>query len=124
MWNMRIHLLKSKLHKAEVSGASLNYEGSITIDEDLMDRSGLARYERVLCGNMSNGARFETYVIPGPRGSGAIELNGATARLGQRGDLLTIMAFADVEADQAQDWKPRILLLGAPGNQVLRESEK
>ncbi len=116
--------MKSKLHRAEVSGASLHYEGSITIDEDLMDRSGLVRYERVLCGNMSNGSRFETYVIPGPRGSGAIELNGATARLGQRGDLLTIMAFAEVEADQARDWKPRILLLGAPNNKILRESEK
>ena len=121
---MRINLLKSKLHRAEVTGASLHYEGSITIDEDLMDRSGLFRYERVLCGNMSNGARFETYVIPGPRGSGAIELNGATARLGEKGDLLTIMSFADAEANEAQDWKPQIILLGSPKNKILRESEK
>jgi len=112
---MRVHLLKSKLHRATVTGASLDYEGSLTIAEDLIERAGLLPYEKILCSNMANGARWETYVIVGPRGSGAIELNGAVARLGQPGDRLTIMSFAEVDATSASQWKPQVVLLG-PGN--------
>ena len=86
---MLVHLLKSKLHRATVTAASLDYEGSLTIAEDLMERAGLHPYERILCGNMANGARWETYAIRGPRGSGVIELNGAVAHLGKIGDRLT-----------------------------------
>ena len=95
---MTICLLKSKIHRACVTGASVDYEGSLTIAADLAERVGLRRYERILVGNMANGERFETYVIYGPPGSGAIELNGATALLGKPGDRLTIMSFAWLEA--------------------------
>ncbi len=108
---MRVHLLKSKLHLATVTGASVEYEGSLTIAEDLIEQAGFLPYERILCGNMANGARWETYIIPGRRGSGVIELNGAVAHLGRIGDRLTIMAFAEVEAASAADWKPRVLVL-------------
>src|SRR6266542_3338452 len=78
---MQIHILKSKIHRATVTGASLNYEGSLTIDLDLMDKVGLVPYERVLCSNLANGARFETYLIAGERGSREFVLNVATAHL-------------------------------------------
>lgn len=115
---MQIHLLKSKIHRAQVTAASLDYEGSLTIAVDLMERVGLQPYERILCGNLANGQRFETYAIPGERGSGAIVLNGATARLGKQGDRLTIMSFAAVEPAGAKRWKPRVIVLG-PRNAVL-----
>lgn len=108
---MLVHLLKSKIHRATVTAASVNYEGSLTIDEDFMDATGLLAYERILCGNMANGARWETYVIKGPRGSRAIELNGAVAHLGKPGDRITIMSFTEVEAARAQDWAPRVIVL-------------
>jgi aspartate 1-decarboxylase len=109
---MLVYLLKSKIHRARITGASLNYEGSLTIAEDLMEKAGLLTYERILCSNLANGARFETYVIKGKRGSGVIELNGAAARLGRIGDRLTIMAFTEIETSKARKWKPRVLVLG------------
>ncbi len=117
---MLVHLLKSKIHRACVTAANVNYEGSLTIDPDLMDRAGLHLYERILCGNMANGERFETYAITGERGSGAIVLNGATARLGKVGDRLTIMSFTEVEENAARTWKPRVLVLGKK-NAVVNE---
>jgi aspartate 1-decarboxylase len=116
---MLIHLLKSKIHRACVTGASMHYEGSLGIDADLMDLVGLCPYERILCGNIANGERFETYAIPAPRGSGEILLNGATARLGQPGDRLTIMSYAVVDVRRARKWKPRVIVLGE-SNQVLK----
>ncbi len=118
--NMLVQILKSKIHRASVTGASLNYEGSLTIAIDLMEKVGLLPYERVLCGNMANGERFETYAIPGKRGSGEIILNGATARLGQVGDLLIIMTFANVDIEQAKNWQPKIIVLGK-NNQIIEE---
>lgn len=109
---MLVHLLKSKLHRAQVTAANLNYEGSMTIDRDLMDKVGLLPYERILCSNMANAARFETYAIPGERGSGQIVLNGAAAHLGKPGDRLTIMSFTEVEAEEAKFWKPQVIVLG------------
>ena len=109
---MQIQLLKSKIHRAAVTDANVNYEGSITIDRELMDRVALRPYERVLCGNLANGERFETYAIPGEAGSGTIILNGATAHLGKVGDRLTIMSFATVEDAEATDWKPNVIVLG------------
>ncbi|MEI7731818.1 MAG: aspartate 1-decarboxylase [Verrucomicrobiota bacterium] len=109
---MLIHLLKSKIHRAYVTAASVNYEGSLTIAEDLMEKVGLFPYERILCSNIANGARFETYVIKGKRGSGAIELNGAAAHRGKVGDRITIMSFTEVEASKAETWKPRVIVLG------------
>lgn len=117
---MLVYLLKSKLHRATVTAASVDYEGSLTIAHDLIERAGLYPFERILCSNMSNGARWETYVIQGKRGSGAIELNGAVAHLGKPGDRITIMAFTEVEEHQARDWKPMILVLDRI-NQVVTE---
>jgi aspartate 1-decarboxylase len=117
---MQIQILKSKLHRASVTGANVQYEGSLTVDVGLMDRAGMYPYERILCGNLANGHRFETYLIPGERGSGAIILNGATAHLGKPGDLLTIMCYTWVEEAQAKAWHPKILVLGKK-NIVLEE---
>jgi aspartate 1-decarboxylase len=114
---MHVHLLKSKIHRAQVTASSLDYEGSLTIALDLMERAGLLPYERVLCSNLANGERFETYVIPGRRDSGDIVLNGATAHLGKVGDRLTIMSYTLVEEALARKWQPRVIVLG-PGNTV------
>lgn len=114
---MLVHLLKSKIHRAQVTGGSLDYEGSLTIAEDLMEAAGLYPYEKILCSNMANGARFETYVIKGPRGSGQIVLNGAAAHCGNPGDRLTIMSFTEVEAAQAAQWHPTVVVLGE-NNQI------
>lgn len=110
---MQIHILKSKIHRAAVTGASLNYEGSLTVDLALMEKVGFLPYEKVLCSNLANGHRFETYLIAGERGSGSIVLNGATAHLGKIGDLLTIMSFTVLEEHEARTWEPRVIVLGA-----------
>ena len=117
---MQIQLLKGKLHRALVTDANVEYEGSLTIDHDLMDKVRLLPFERVVCGNMANGKRFETYAIPGKRGSGNIVLNGATAHLGQAGDRLTIMVFALLDEKSAPRHKPRIIVLGE-NNAIIEE---
>ena len=117
---MQLNLLKSKIHRAAVTAGSLNYEGSLTIADDLMAKVGLRPYERILCSNMANGERFETYVIPGATGSGAIILNGATAHLGKVGDRLTIMSYTWVEEAQAGDWHPRVIVLDE-NNRIITE---
>lgn len=104
-------LLKSKLHRATVTGASLHYEGSLTIAEDLAKQAGFLPYEKILVGNINNGERFETYVIFGHPGSKVIELNGATAHLGKIGDRLTIMSYAQVPAELAHKHKPTVVRL-------------
>ena len=108
---MQMTLLKSKIHRVAVTGASLHYEGSMTISEDLAEKVGLLPYERILVSNMANGERFETYVIYGKRGAGVIELNGATAHLGKVGDRMTIMNFGQYTPEEAAMHKPRILRL-------------
>ncbi|MFA6543952.1 MAG: aspartate 1-decarboxylase [Limisphaerales bacterium] len=109
---MLVHVLKSKIHRATVTGSSLHYEGSLTIAADLMEQAGFFAYERILCSNLTNGNRWETYAIEGPRGSGAIELNGAVAHLGEIGDKLTIMSFTEVDASKARGWQPTVIVLG------------
>ena len=116
---MTICLLKSKIHRACVTGASVDYEGSLTIAADLAELVGLRPYERILVGNMANGERFETYVIYGDAGSGTIELNGATALLGKPGDRLTIMSFAWIDATDAAGHVPAVIVLDAE-NRVVR----
>ena len=98
---MHLTLLKSKIHRATVTGASLLYEGSLTISSDLGALGDLREYEKILVGNLDNGARFETYVIYGEPDEGQIELNGATAHLGKIGDRITIMNFARYSAEDA-----------------------
>jgi aspartate 1-decarboxylase len=117
---MQVHLLKSKIHRAQVTGASLDYEGSLTIAEDLLEKVGMLPYERILCSNLANGQRFETYAIKGARGSGTIEINGAVAHLGKIGDRLTIMSFTEVDAATAKRWKPRVIVLGKK-NKIINE---
>ena len=118
---MQLTLLKSKIHRAAVTGASLHYEGSLTISRDLADAVGLHAYEKILVGNMGNGERFETYVIYGEAGTGQIQLNGATAHLGKIGDRLTIMNFAAFTAEEAAQHQPRVIVLNEK-NEIVRHS--
>ena len=106
---MHIEILKSKIHRATVMEADLNYIGSITIDEDLMDASNLIENERVDICNINNGERFNTYVIKGERGKGIIGVNGAAARLVQKGDLLIIVSYASMDFEEAKTFVPAIV---------------
>lgn len=117
---MQITILKSKIHTATVSHCNLNYEGSITIDSQLMKKVGIIPYEKVLVSNISRGTRWETYAITGKPGSGIIRLNGAAARLGKVGDKVTIMAFTELLQRQAKRFKPKIIVLG--GRNRIRKS--
>ena len=117
---MEVFLLKSKIHRATVTGGDVNYEGSLTISADLMEKCGLQEFERILCGNMANGNRWETYVIKGKKGSGEVVMNGAVAHLGKKGDLLTIMNFASFGKKAAKKWRPRVIVLGK-GNKIIEE---
>ena len=108
---MFVTMLKAKLHQARVTGADVNYVGSITIASDLLDQVGMYPYEKVLVVDIENAARFETYIIPGERGSGIIQLNGAAAHLVSIGDRIIVMAFAEVPAPPPADWQPRVLVL-------------
>jgi len=105
---MNIEVLKSKIHRATITQADLNYIGSITIDEDLMDASNLIEFEKVQVLNITNGARLETYVIKGERGSGIISLNGAAARKAEIGDLVIIVSYASMEFNEAKQFSPSI----------------
>jgi aspartate 1-decarboxylase len=116
---MIIEVLKSKLHRARVTQAELNYVGSITIDEDLMDAANIIANEKVQIVNNNNGARFETYVIKGERGTGTVCLNGATARLAQVGDVVIIMSYAYMEMDEARNYKP-ILVFPDADNKLIK----
>jgi len=113
-------LLKAKLHHLRVTQADREYEGSLTISADLMEKCGLQEYEKILCGNMANGNRWETYAIRGRAGSGEIIMNGAVAHLGKKGDLITIMNFAAFSPAEAADWHPQVIVLGKD-NRILEE---
>src|SRR3984893_495264 len=119
---MQLTLLKSKIHRATVTAASLDYEGSLTVSADIAEMVGLLPYEKILVGNLQNGERFETYVIYGTAGTGLIELNGATAHLGALGDRLTIMRFARLSLEEAKTHHPRVAVLDA-GTRVVRCEE-
>lgn len=106
---MLITVVKSKIHRVKVTGADLNYIGSITIDEDLMDAATIVEGEKVQIVNNNNGNRLETYAIPGPRGSGEITLNGAAARLVAVGDVLILICYAQMTMEEARDFKPSLL---------------
>ncbi len=106
---MQITVVKSKIHRVKVTGADLNYIGSITIDQDLMDAANLFEGEKIQVVNNTNGERLETYVIPGPRGSGEITLNGAAARKVSPGDILILMAYAIMTPEEAKNFNPSII---------------
>lgn len=107
---MQITILKSKIHRATITQCNLNYEGSITIDSELMKKTGLLPFEKVLVANISRGTRWETYAIPGKQG--VIGLNGAAARLGKVGDIITIMAFTQIPQERVKKFNPKIIVLG------------
>ncbi len=115
---MTVTVLKSKLHRIRVTEAKLDYTGSLTIDEDLMDAVGMLNYEKLLVANVDNGERFETYAIRGPRGSGVCCLNGAAAHKGAVGDRLIVMAWAQMPEEEARMFTPRIGVVGE-GNRIL-----
>lgn len=106
---MLVQVVKSKIHRVKVTGADLNYIGSITIDEDLMDAAGIIEGERVQIVNNNNGNRLETYAIPGPRKSGEITLNGAASRLVAVGDVLILIVYAFMELEEAKTFKPSLV---------------
>jgi len=119
---MEIQILKSKIHQARITGADLNYEGSLAIDLDLMDAAGIIPYEKILVVNATNGERLETYAITAARGSGTFLLNGAAARKGMVGDIVTIMAFASMTTKEAAGFTPKKLILDARNRIVTRGS--
>jgi aspartate 1-decarboxylase len=106
---MLIHVVKSKIHRVKVTGADLNYIGSITIDEDLLDAANITEGEKVQIVNNNNGERLETYAIPGPRGSGEITLNGAAARKVAPGDILILITYAIMDKEDAKNFKPALV---------------
>ncbi|MCD1260266.1 aspartate 1-decarboxylase [Paenibacillus athensensis] len=116
-------MMKAKIHRATVTEANLNYVGSITIDEDLIDQVDMLPNEKVQIVNNNNGARLETYIIPGPRGSGVICLNGAAARLVQTGDTIIIVSYAMMSDEEARKHRPTVAIMGENNRvvQLLKE---
>ena len=110
------YMLKAKIHRATVTESDIDYEGSLTVDCDLMEAAGIEPFEQVGVYNINNGERFETYVIKGERGSGVIGLNGAAARKGMVGDLIIIATYTGVSEDELDGYRPIILLLDAQNN--------
>lgn len=104
-------LMKSKIHRATITSADLHYEGSLTVDEDLMDAADLVEFEEIQVVNVNNGSRLSTYVIPGSRGSGVIQLNGAAARLGMPGDLVILISYADYSEQEVAHHHPRVVFV-------------
>ena len=118
---MTVTMLKSKIHRATVTEANVDYVGSITIDADLLDEANIFEYEKVQIVDVNNGSRFETYTIKGERGSGIICLNGAAALCSNVGDKVIIMAYADMTIDEAKDNKPTVLFVDDKNN-VIRKT--
>jgi aspartate 1-decarboxylase len=106
---MQIQILKSKIHRAVITEANLNYVGSLTVDEDLMDAANMIENEKIHVVNVNNGERLETYLIKGKRGSGVICLNGAAARKGAEGDVVIIVSYASMDFEEAKKHKPTIV---------------
>lgn len=113
---MKLTMFKSKLHQMKVTEANLHYEGSITIDEDLLDQAGILPYEKVQVLNITNGSRLETYTIPGERSSRVCCLNGAAARLTQVGDRIIVIAYAEMTPEEAKNHKPKVVIVDENNN--------
>ena len=122
---MTMEMLKGKIHRATVVQAELNYVGSITVDQDLLDASGILEYEKVQIVDIDNGSRFETYTIAGERGSGMICLNGAAARCTAIGDIVIIIAYAQMDEKEARDLVPKVVMVDEKNHPIkTRGSEK
>lgn len=113
-------LLKSKIHRARVTEANLDYEGSCTIDRDLLQAADILPYEQIKIYNVHNGARFDTYAMAGPTGSGVICLNGAAARMGAKGDLIIITSYANYDDSEVSGHQPKIILVDADNKPTTR----
>ena len=116
-------MLRGKIHRATVTGADLHYEGSVTIDVDLLERADIIPYEQVDIWNVTNGERFTTYALAGQRGSGVVCINGAAAHKARRGDLVIIAAFAQVSEAEARTWEPHCVFVDAQNRPVELRSE-
>jgi len=116
---MRRTMCKSKIHRAVLTGADLHYEGSLTVDRELMDAADLREFEKVQVVNVNNGARLETYVIEGPRGSGTLQLNGAAARLGMPGDHVIVISYGEYEEAELEGFAARLVFVEA-GNRIAK----
>jgi len=114
---MQIQILKSKVHRATITEANLNYVGSLTLDEDLMDAAQMVEYEKIHVVNVNNGERIETYLIKGKRGSGVCCLNGPAARKGAEGDIVIIISYGLVEMSEAKNWQP-VVVFPKDGNRL------
>jgi aspartate 1-decarboxylase len=108
---MRRRLMKSKIHRATITSADLHYEGSLTLDTELMAAADLVEYEEIQVVNVNNGSRFTTYVIPGAAGSGVVQLNGAAARLGMPGDTVILIAYADFDEAEVPSFRPAVVFV-------------
>src|SRR5689334_8217371 len=106
---MKLNVFKSKIHRATVTHADLDYEGSVTVDSDLLDAAHIVPYEAVHIWNVTRGTRLVTYALPGPRGSGAVCINGAAAHLNSPGDLVILATFADMTPEEARQHKPKVV---------------
>ncbi len=115
---MQIEVLKSKIHRVKITGADLNYIGSITIDEDLLDAANMIQGEKVAIVNVNNGERLETYIIKGERGSGEITMNGPAARKVQPGDIIIIISYAWMDFEEAKSFKPSIIFPNEENNRL------
>ncbi len=116
---MQRHLMKSKIHRATITATDLHYEGSLTVDEDLLEAADLIPHEEIQVVNVNNGSRFATYVIPGLRGSGVVQLNGAAARLGHPGDVVILIAYGLFTEQEAKRHAPRVVFVDER-NRVVR----
>jgi len=116
---MILNMLKSKIHRATVTEANLNYEGSLTLDRGLMEAAGMLAYEEIQVLNINTGGRFATYIIEGERGSGVVCLNGAAARLGQPGDLVILLTYAQMDEKEARKYTPKVVHVNEK-NQITR----
>jgi aspartate 1-decarboxylase len=114
---MQIQILKSKVHRATITEANLNYVGSLTLDEDLMDAAQMVEYEKIQVVNVNNGERIETYLIKGERGSGVCCLNGPAARKGAPGDIVIIISYGLIEREEARNWEP-VVVFPKEGNRL------
>lgn len=114
---MQIEILKSKVHRAVITEANLNYVGSLTLDENLMEAANMIEHEKIHIVNVNNGERIETYLIKGPRGSGVVCLNGAAARRGQPGDVIIIISYALMDFEKAKTHQPTVIF-PKPGNML------
>jgi aspartate 1-decarboxylase len=121
---MRLNVFKSKIHRATVTHADLEYEGSVTVDSDLLDAAEILPYEAVHIWNVTRGSRLMTYALAGPRGSGAICVNGAAAHLNKPGDLVILATFAEMEREEARSYRPVVVRVDAQNRKTEDDSEE